>query len=744
MDRCGAFAAGILPAVRTLGSRFTIVLVLGCAMTNAQAEDWELCPPQPSLPEPRIEGIDDPNATDAVADEITSAGSTHILIGNVELMKGENRVGADRIEIDRAGGQAQAEGNVYLRSPESVIYSPGGDIDMDTGAFDLSDPRIHYPSVHGQGGAERAQRDDAGISTLTEATWSTCPPEQEDWNLSAGTIRLNPNNRQGTARHASLWFQGVPLLYTPWFRFPLGEERLSGFLPPTVGSSSDSGTTITVPWYWNIAPDFDMTLTPRYLSKRGGQIQTETRWLGALGFWRLDLHVLPDDDEFGEDRTLSRLVQQGRFDNGIRTDIDVGGVSDDEYFDDLGDSLSITSRNYLQSRADVFWYSDYGNSRLRLQSFRTLDEDIPAANRPYKQLPQLTHRYRNYGRLLDLDFNGELVSFERDDSDTATRLRLVPALTREFETPGWFVRPRLALDHTSYTIDRATSTGPERIDRTLPVFSLDSGLIFERFGDGDIYQTLEPRAFYVHIPEEEQDDIPIFDTSDLTFNFSRLFSERRFSGGDRVGDTNRLSLALTSRLIDTGVEVLRGSVGVIHHFEDRDVTLPDGTVETDDLSDLVGEVAFRPSDNWRASATAQWDPDESDTQRHNSRLAFRGDGGGIANLGYRYQRDQREQTDLSFAWPISPRWTLMARNNYSLREERRVESLLGLEYEDCCWRLRTIAREHIEDDNATGIEVDRSIMFELVLKGLGGLGDPAGDTFENAILGYEDPSDPGN
>ena len=260
---------------------------------------------------------------------------------------------------------------------------------------------------------------------------------------------------------------------------------------------------------------------------------------------------------------------------------DANGADIVKYFDDLGDSLSITKRDYLESRADVFWNSNYGNSRLRLQSFRTLDDDIAARNRPYKQLPQLTHRYRRYGNLVDLDFNGELVSFERDDSDTATRLRLVPAITREFETPGWFLRPRLALDHTSYRIDRTTSSGPEDIDRTLPVLSLDSGLVFERFGSGDTYQTLEPRAFYVYIPEEDQDDIPVFDSGRYGFSFAQLFRPRRFTGGDRIGDTRSVSLGLTSRLLDraSGRQVARASLGAIAFLEDRRVTLPSGSPE---------------------------------------------------------------------------------------------------------------------------------------------------------------------
>lgn len=720
-----------------------LATLLVAAAGKVRAEDWSLCPPQPQLPQTRLSGAGGAGATDAVADDITVEGSTHVLTGNVELRKEDRWVGADRIEIDRNEQIARGEGNLYMRTREYAIFSPRGEIDMDTGAFSVEGPHVLYPDFHGQGDARRASRNDAGIARLQDGSWSTCPADDEVWRLSASEIELNPHNRQGTARHASLWFAGVPLFYTPWFRFPIGEDRLTGFLPPRVGRSSDSGTEISVPWYWNIAPNLDATLTPRHLSERGTQLQTETRWLARdAGYWQLDLHHLPDDALFGDDRTLAQLQQNGRYAHGLRTDIDLAGVSDDEYFDDLDDPLSLASKTHLQNRADVFWDSDYGNSRLRLQNFRTLDDTIAPQNRPYKQLPQVTHRWRRDTFTYTAGLDAELVRFERDDSDEADRFRLVPAFTRELETPGWFLRPRLAWDYTAYRLDRVTTTGPERIERSLPIASLDGGLVFERFGE-DFRQTLEPRAFYVYIPEEDQDDIPLFDTGELTFSFNQLFRERRFSGGDRIGDANRLSLALTSRLFARadGAEVLRGSIGAIHHFDDREITLPGRTPETEELSDIVAEISARPDEHWRATATAQWDPDTDQTQRHDSRVMFRGSGGGIANFGYRFQDDRREQVDASFAWPINPRWTLLARNNYSLREERAIEHLLGVEYESCCWRLRAAARENIAQNSSNEVETEQEIYIELVLKGLGGLGDEAGDLFENAILGYRKPSE---
>lgn len=717
-----------------------VTLVTVAAASGAHAQGPPLCPAPAPLPEIDAPAPGGPGETTAAGDRAESAGALTTLEGNAAIRRGERGLGADRIQVDRGSSYAEATGNVVFTTPDLEIRAHEGAANLDTGALSTGDSRYRMPSFPVQGRAEGLARNDSGVSTLQGGTFSSCPAEAEAWHLAASEVTLDPTMRQGTARNVSLWFKGVPLFYSPWFRFPLGDERLTGFLAPRFGRSNDSGIDIAVPWYWNAAPNFDATLTPRLLERRGAQLQSQWRWLGPAGYWQLDNEYLPDDDLTGEDRVLTRLEQRADFGNWS-TDIDAERASDPEYFEDLGTRLSLSSQRHLRQRADLNWNGNAGRFRLRADRYQTLDQTIPAENRPYERMPQMIFRTGDNRGALETDLDSELVHFEREASDpTATRLRATPAATWAAETPGWFVRPRLAIDHTSYRLGQVDPSQRQGIDRTLPIASLDTGLVLDRFGT-DYRQTLEPRAFYVYIPEEDQSDIPLFDTGEYGFSFSQLFRERRFTGGDRIGDANRLSLALTSRMLSraTGREVLRGSIGAMRHFDDREVTL-DGTPDTSDSSELVAEVAASPTPEWSGQITVQWDPETDMVGKQNAALRYQGPAGGVANLGYRFRRNNndvinQEQVDLSFAWPISPRWEVVARNNYSLLDERTVETLAGFEYSSCCWRLRTVAREYITSSD----ETSRGIYFELVLDGLGGVGDDTGSLLERAILGYRTP-----
>jgi LPS-assembly protein len=726
-----------LPRVRP-----TALALLALVPGLAAASGWPLCPPLPALPRTGLSAPEPPGATRAVADRATSAGPVTRLEGDVEIRRGGRHVTGDRVTLDRARDRARAEGDASFATGELGVTGSRGELDLDTGAFSMRGADYQVDPAHAQGRAGRIRRDDDGVSRLEDATWSTCPRGAEAWHLRGGAVKLDPNTRQGTARNVTLWLGAVPVLYAPWFRFPIGQGRLSGFLTPRIGSSSESGTIVSVPWYWNIHPAFDATLTPTHYTDRGTQLRSEWRWLGPAGYWQLDNEYLPDDDLAGTDRVYTRVQQRaslGRW--GTR--IDAADASDRDYFDDLGDDLALSSQTHLRRRADLSWSGGATAFRARLQSYQTLDESIPARRRPYAQLPQLTLRTRGAPGPLETRLESELVRFERDASDTATRLRLVPAVTWPLEAPGWFLRPRLALDHTEYSIDRETSSGPERIGRTLPVTSIDAGLVFDRFGT-HYQQTLEPRLFYAYIPAQDQDDIPVFDSGRYSFSFAQLFRERRFTGGDRLGDTNRLTAALTGRVLerDSGRQLLRASVGGSRYFADREVTLPAGTSPEpldDNASDLIAELAAYPSPAWSARATVQWDPGTERTERQGLDLRYRGPGGGVANLGYRTRRAAQEQIDVSGAWPITGRWQLVGRRNYSLLDERNIETVTGVQYDSCCWRFRAVARRYLnEDDSPDGVGQSDSLYFELTLKGLGPIGAPAGTLLERAILGYSD------
>ena len=694
----------------------------------ADAGDWLLCPPPPVPPMTDVEPPDTPGVTRAAAESTGTRGAITTLEGNVAVREGSRTLGADRVRIDREQRTAEASGHVFLRENGFVIEGRRGDVDLDSGAFRLDRADYRASDLHAQGVARRITRDEAGVSRFDRATYSTCPRDDEDWQLKADSVELDPDTRQGTATNALLRFKGVPIFYTPWFRFPLGDERMSGLLAPSFGSSSSSGFTVGIPYYWNAAPNFDATLEPRYLSNRGGQLRSEWRWIGPAGYWQLDNEYLPGDDRFGEDRVLTRIVHDGHFGEGWRTHIDAANVSDDAYFEDLSSNLSLSSQSQLRRRADLRWSGPPGNLLARYETFQALDQ----SRGPYERSPQLAFEGAQRHGGLEVDYEGEFVNFQRRASDTGTRLNARPSVGYPIETPGWFLRPRLGWDYTAYDLDRKTSTGPDNPDRSLPFASLESGLIFERFGDR-YRQTLEPRAFYVYTPEESQDDLPVFDTGEFDFSFAQLFSERRFTGPDRMADANRLTLALTTRLLDRsqGREVLRASIGGIHFFDDRSIQLPDQPVETRDNSDVAAELALQPTEAWRSDLDLRWNPELDKITDGSIDTRFDGGGNRIVNFGYRYTREQKEAVDFAFAWPLSPRWLAVGSTRYSLRDEHNFETLLGAEYESCCYQVRTLARRY-----ASGQEQENGFVIELVLKGLGNFGDDAGSLLDRAILGY--------
>lgn len=706
----------------------------------AEAAPGRLCPPPPVPPPSTITAPPEPGVTAAEADEVLREEGMIELRGNVELQRDGRRVMAGRLHLDQATDRAWLDGGVYLATEEFLIHGERGETSLDTGAFTIDKARYHQRLLPAQGRAQRIARGTDGVARIDHGTFSTCPPEAEAWRLQAGSVTLDPAARQGTARNVSLWFHGVPLLYTPWFTFPLGDERKSGFLAPRVGQSSSSGTEVALPWYWNAAPNFDATLTPGLRQRRGGQFISQWRWLNRQGFWQLDHEYLPDDRLHGATRAFTRIQHDGRVGSNWGTAMDISSASDDEYFDDLGDELLLTSQTHLLRRADLVWREGNTRLRIRAQEYQTLDPTIDPANRPYEQKPRLTLNTHGDSGRWRLELDSEAVRYERDAGDTGDRLRIVPAISHPIERPGWFVRPRVAVDHTSYNLDRVDAGEPERIDRTLPISSLDAGLVFERPTER-YRQTLEPRLFYVHVPYEDQDDIPLFDTARYDFSFSQLFRERQFTGGDRIGDADRLTIALTSRLLDAGDgrELLRASIGGIRHFSDRRVTLePDDPIDDSTNSDLLAEFAVQPGPSWLLDSTVQWNPRDSEATRAAARIGYRGPAGGILNLGWRYRLDEQDQIDTSFAWPVHPRWQLLGRLTHSLQTSRNLEALAAVEYRSCCWSVRGVARRHVRED---GEEFADAFYIELVLHGLGSLGDDAGRLFERAILGYRDTLD---
>ncbi len=646
------------------------------------------------------------------------------LSGNVVIIRGEQRIMADKAVYDKNRQTLDATGNVHMENLSGDRFFSNStflNLQSNTGFSDIGDFTLR--NGRGRGHAERIVFVSRGRIKLKAARFTTCPANKEDWYLKAAEFEFDQNTATGTARHARLRFMGVPLFYMPYLSFPLGDHRRSGFLLPEFGSTDTVGTYLTVPYYWNIAPNFDATFKPRYMSRRGVQLQSEFRYLGKQYQGITELEVLPNDAVTGGSRLGATYRHQHRLGPHWTASTDIGWVSDTDYFNDFSTQLSRTSQTHLSQTIETKYRKDAWKLAISVSSFQTVDKAVAAADFPFTRLPQLVadwHPSPRSGRM-NYEFHASATDFRHDTKESARRLHLRPSASFPMTTEYGHLIPRVSLYSTAYT-NRNMGTDTSVM---IPVGSIDSGLTFERSvgsGTRSMIQTLEPRLFFVYAPYTFQDTLPLFDTSAPTFTFNSLFRENRFIGSDRVGDTQQLTLALTSRLIDdhSGSEKLSASIGQTFYFADRRVSaeLPAASAETAGTSDLAAEITAWLGQHWYARSSVQWDTQASVPKRNNLFLQFQPSKDRIVNIGYRYDTgtQQQELVDISTQWPLTKNWTLLARSQYSLQDNRNHDSYVGLLYNTCCWSLRTMISRRI-DQNSAQIN---SVAFQLIFKGLAG------------------------
>ncbi len=576
--------------------------------------------------------------------------------------------------------------------------------------------------------------------------YTTCPPGSNDWLIQARDIDLDTEAGVGTARNVALRFQGIPILYSPYFSFPIGDARKSGILTPEFGSSGRSGRALSVPYYWNIAPNYDATLTPRLLSDRGLQLKSEFRYLmdghdGTLRFDYLpnDDEFIPDVDETNADRHLVDIKHRTIFSGAGRALVDIRDVSDRSYFEDLGGSLTTSSITHLNRSVQYDFHGEHLSVLGRFQEFQTIDEAIEPMDEPYRRVPQILVNgyWPNRALGLSYGFDGELVNFDRDVGVTGWRLAAAPQIELPIERPGWFITPSVILQYTSYELENVAPGQATNPSRTLPIASLDTGLFLERdirSAPGRI-QTLEPRVLYVHIPHREQSDLPIFDTIVPDLNLVQLFRKNRFLGVDRIADTDQVSIGITSRILNvsTGQELVTATIGQALYLSEQGVNLPSQSMAIADSSDYIAEVRFLIYENWNFDLGHQWGTGGGGATQSQARIQYRPQTNKILNLSYRFRRDSIEQGDVSLSWPVAKSWNVVGRYNYSFRDKEALEEFVGIEYESCCWGLRLVTRRFISTRDGTR---DTSFGLQLVLKGMTSLGTKADRLLEHGILGY--------
>ena len=741
---------------------FAVPAVFACAAASAD-DDWAQCGPGFQVPQrPVLEAAQsdaDPDTIHVSADEadLVEDGVSRFT-GNVTVEKGTRQLQSDEIVYNQSEEVIEAKGNV--RFWDEGVFVTGdrarAEIEQDVVTFG-PETAFMLENEHGHGNAGEIRTLGDERMTASDVSYTTCNPSEADWRITASDVEFDRVESTGTARNTWLEFMGQRVFYLPWMSFPLSSERKSGFLTPTYGTSGSGGVEVEIPYYFNLAPNYDATLTARAMSDRGVQAQGEFRFLSrTYGSGRFAAQHLPSDAKFDDDRSAFDLAHRHRWSDRWSTDARFEWVSDTAYLEDLGSSLSQSSRTHLPRRFDANYGGDGWDARVRFQDFMTLDRTIKLENRPYARLPQIliqTNRPER-NRAPNFALRGEFAYFDQESRTTGARVDLQPSLTFPIHTAGTFVTPKAALHITGYNLNR-TETEASRNDnpsRLLPSFSLDSGLFLERrpvtlFGES-LTHTIEPRLYYLAVPYDRQDDLPSFDTSRPSFNFAQLFRENRFSGGDRIGDANQLTVSLTSRLLDERAgELGRASIGQIHHFRDRKVILDkDEVPETTSASDLVAEIEARPSQNWRLRTGLQYDTDADRTEKNVVNLRYQPNRRSVINAGYRLVRDVDpsktiEQAELSFALPLGASWRAVGRWSLALNEDsdQTVEALGGLEYESCCWGFRAVARRFRRSGARSDGEDSYSdgIFVQLELKGLTSVGNWTEALLTRSIPGYE-------
>lgn len=669
---------------------------------------------------------------------VLARGTDSLFSGDVEVRYGERRIVADEVRYDPDTGRLDASGNVRYADPRIELLGARGEFETgaDTGSFVSASFRL--PARDGRGEAGRVWTRDDNVVEMRDVSYTTCPPEDDDWMLVAPEVRLNRAKGIGVGRNVQMRFMGVPILYAPWLSFPVSEQRKSGFLVPDLGRSDRNGTDFGIPYYWNMAPNYDAIVTPRLLSKRGLQIGTQFRYLWPRTRGELELRYLPNDDLAGQSRGRAEWRHATRFDNGWRLDARLQHVSDDQYFEDLGRSLGAASPTHVERRADMRYRGRNWRLLARAQGFQTLAANITEDNRPYERVPQLLADGNwSIWSGSNLSLRGELVNFQRRSGVTGLRLDVQPGLSWPIGGPGFTFTPRVDMRHTRYQLDNTDPGQDDTPSFTAPIVSLDTRAVFERpvGATSALTQTLEPRLQYTHIPFRNQENLPVFDSGEPDFNFVQLFRANRFTGGDRLGDTDKVALGVTSRLINfaDGREYLSATFGQAIFLSERGVRLPDNEAPRAEESNLIGEIGMNFSARWNADVGYQWDPESSQSSKTEVRVQFRPDQQRVLNFAYRFRRDELEQSDISFAWPLGERWNLVGRWNYSLFDDTTLERFAGIEYETCCWVARVISRNFV--NNIDG-ERDTALFTQLHFKGLASVGGRADLLLENGILGY--------
>lgn len=696
--------------------------------------------------------------------------------GNVKMARADQQSSSNTANYDNVSDVLELHGNVYYREDELALHSDTATLNLATDQAKLRDVQFISPTTPLRGRAQAVYRDSKTFSRYKDVAYTSCRPGNQDWVIHASELKMDKVVGKGVANNAWMEFKGTPVFYMPQLSFPIDNRRLSGFLAPSFGNTKFSGFRLSAPYYWNIAPNYDATLIPRELSKRGPLLAGKFRYLTEQATGAVAVEYMPHDSVLNTARYLGSIKNFSQITPHLNSNLDVSYVSDKTYFAELGNALSFANYNYLRSYANVNYAREDVNFSALVDNYQSITTTIPNAALPYRRMPQLNLNLNHAFKFMPLTtaMENEYVYFQQASLVNAQRINTKPSVSLPLQTAGSFFTPKLSLQHTQYALNNGQPGTPGSVSRTLPIFSADSGLFFERgfnIANTSYFHTLEPRLFYLFVPYTSQNNIPVFDTALYDFQYYSMFRENSFSGTDRIQDANQVTAALSSRLVDekAGLERLKLSVGEILYFRDRNVTLvpnaipipgslnPATSIQTDKVSNLVTELSSELTHNFSFTGGLQWSPVRHDFERGRAALHFRNQANEIFNIGYLYRKNPLipdksndiTQSDMSFRYPIYDNWTAMGRWQYSLLYNKTQDAFMGVEKENCCWRFRIALRHYINNianlnpgivgsgtNTVLSGTPQNGIFFELELKGLSSIGDNMDYFLQQEIYGY--------
>ncbi|MEQ1438649.1 LPS assembly protein LptD [Fontimonas sp. SYSU GA230001] len=686
-------------------------------------------------PLPELGDAGDPRLILDADDVDLSAEGLSRLKGAVRLRFGDKLFSAEQLSFDEQTRTVDVQAESTFRNRDLLIRSQSAHFDLDdeTGRFEGNEFILPQRSARGRSDLVALARD--GRAQLNGVRFTTCAPDSDAWYLEAGSIELDHDEGLGTARNARLRFFGVPILYAPWFQFPIDDRRRTGLLFPTAGESDKTGFDVRVPLYLNLAPNYDATLTPRYMTRRGWQLDTAGRYLLPRAEGDLRYEYLPSDQVTGQPRSYTSFQHRGVLSPRLGLDVRYAEVSDRAYFEDLGGSVDLSSITHLERSARLIYAVPAKYTvRMLVQDYQTIASNLAAVEDPYQRMPQIRFDAITRNDVWDtrLGADAEYVNFVRSGSVQGQRIDLHPFLRMEKDRVSWFANSQLDFRYTGYVLSDTGATQPSRLDRALPAFSAESGLRFERITASGAPQTLEPQLHYLYVPYENQDALPVFDSGEPDFDFTQLFAHNRFSGKDRISDANQFAVALTGRQLDadSGSVRARASIGQLFRFQAPRVRLPGEPAPDRGATDFIGSLDYYLFENWSLRLDTQWSPENAEFTRTGTGLRYSRDGR-MAELAYRYRQDLLEQTDLIVSTPLAAGFSLIGRWRYSIRDQSSLDTLASVQYETCCWALRTSYRRYVADTQG---RFNSGIYLQLELKGLARIGTAMTNLFPASMV----------